>query len=234
MRIPLIVGLAVILAILATSCGDSDPPTEAETPTPAVSGEEIPAAAETPTIEQPDVRGAGDIEGVLFLVGEESEATFTVEEQLARLPIPNDAVMHTSHLSGEVRLDGGASTVEIDLTKLTSDQDYRDRYVSTRMFGDHPTASFSVPDVGTLPAGFGDGDTVTTSVPGTLTLLGKTFPMTFDVEARDDGHTVFVLATAEFTWEELEVPVPQARSVVWVADEVRVEILLSLMPSDTG
>jgi polyisoprenoid-binding protein YceI len=224
------IGLLAILAVLAAACGGSTAPVDTPAPTPT-SGEQVRAAATaTPTAEQPDERLAGEVEGIVFVVGGESEATFTVEEQLARLAVPNDAVMRTSALSGEVRLDGGEFAVEIDLSTLTSDQGFRDRYARTRMFGSDPRAVFAVPDAGELPAGFGDGETVTTSVTGTLTLLGKEFPLSFDIEARDDGHTVFVLGRTQFTWEELEVPVPQVQSVVWIADEVRVEVLLALEP----
>ena len=225
------IGLLAILAALTAACGGSTAPVDTATPTPA-SGDDVGATATaTAPAEQSAERQTGEVEGIVFVVGEESEATFTVEEQLARLPVPNDAVMRTSALSGEVSLDGGASTIEIDLSTLTSDQGFRDRYVSTRMFGSHPTAVFKVPDTGDLPAGFGNGETVTTSVMGTLTLLGEEFPLSFDIEARDDGHTVFVLGTTQFTWEELEVPVPQVQSVVWIADEVRVQVLLALEPS---
>lgn len=237
------IGLLAIVALLTAACGGSTAPVETATPapaedvgavataTPTTTAEDVGAAATaTPTAEPPGERQAGDVEGIVFVVGEESEATFTVEEQLARLTVPNDAVMRTSALSGEARLDGGAFAIEIDLTTLTSDQGFRDRYVRTRMFASDPKAVFAVPDAGELPAGFSDGETVTTSVMGTLTLLGKEFPLSFEIEARDDGHTVFVLGRTQFTWEELEVPVPQVQSVVWIADEVRVEVLLALEP----
>ncbi len=226
------VGLLAILAALTAACGGSAQPVDTATPTPAPAREDVSAeATATAPAEEPEERRAGEVEGIVFVMGEESEATFTVEEQLARLAVPNDAVMRTNALSGEVRLDGGTFAVEIDLSTLTSDQGFRDRYVSTRMFGSDPTAVFAVPDAGDLPAGFGDGETVTTSVMGTLTLLGKEFPLSFEIEVRDDGHTVFVLGRTQFTWEELEVPVPQVQSVVWIADEVRVEVLLALVPS---
>lgn len=226
------IGLLAILAGLTAACGGSTAPVETATPASAPAEDAGPAATATEPAEEPQERLAGEVEGIVFVVGEESEATFTVEEQLARLTVPNDAVMRTNALSGEVRLDGGAFAVEIDLSTLSSDQGFRDRYVRTRMFGSNPTAVFAVPGAGDIPAGFGDGETVTTSVMGTLTLLGKEFPLSFEIEARDDGHTVFVLGRTQFTWEELEVPVPQVQSVVWIADEVRVEVLLALAPSD--
>ena len=226
------IGLLALLAAFTAACGGSAEPVDTATPPPAPAEEDVSAEATlTAPPAEPQERVAGEVEGIVFVVGEESEATFTVEEQLARLTVPKDAVMRTNALSGEVRLDGGGFAVEIDLSTLSSDQGFRDRYVRTRMFGSHPTAVFAVPDAGDIPDGFGDGETVTTSVMGTLTLLGEEFPLSFEIEARDDGHTVFVLGRTQFTWEELEVPVPQVQSVVWIADEVRVEVLLALEPS---
>ena len=71
------------------------------------------------------------MDGVTFTVGEGSEATFTVEEKFARVTLPNDAVMRTTALSGEMHLDGRPSVIEIDLHRLSSDQSRRDGYVRT-------------------------------------------------------------------------------------------------------
>ena len=57
-----------------------------------------------------------------------------------------------------------------------------------------------------------------------------TVPLTFEVEARDDGNVVFILGRTTFTWDELQIPKPTARSVVSLDDEVRVEVLLSVTP----
>ena len=242
------VALFVVLALLAGCGGGADPtatpaPTSTPAPTtapaqdtPTVSPTETPAmAAETPQstpTEEPQasMRMAGEYEGVTFVVSDGSEATFTVEEQLSRLPLPNDAVMRTTRLSGEVRLDGGESVIEIDLHTLVSDQEYRDRYVRNRMFGDHQFAIFTVPDVGPLPEGLATGDEVTTSVSGTLDIRGITVPMEFEIEARDDGSEMFILGRTVFTWQELDIPPPTAPVVVSIEDDVRVEVLLTVVP----
>ena len=101
--------------------------------------EDTPAPSPTPEAEA-SMREMGEYEGITFVVSGGSEATFTVEEQLARLPLPNDAVMRTTTLSGEVHLDGRESVIQIDLHSMSSDQEFRDRYVRTRMFGDHQFA----------------------------------------------------------------------------------------------
>lgn len=175
-------------------------------------------------------REMGEYEGIVFLVSEGSEATFTVTEKLARLSLPNDAVMRTTVLAGEVRLDGGASVIELDLHSMTSDQGNRDRYVRTRMFGDYPTATFTVPSVSELPDGFADGEEVDTQVKGSLEIRGITVPLVFDVEARDDGDRVFILGRTTFTWQDMDITPPVVGPVQSIEDEVRVEVLLSVEP----
>ncbi len=183
-----------------------------------------------PTEAGAPARSTGEYEGFTFVVSDGSEATFTVEEQLASLPLPNDAVMRTTALSGKVHLDGRPSVVEVDLQKLSSDQSFRDRYVRSRMFNEHPVAVFTVEDIGGIPDGLADGEEVGTSVDGSLEVHGGVFPITFEIQARDDGDSIFILGRTTFTWDELEVPRPQARSVVSIEDDVRVEILLAVVP----
>ena len=222
----------------AAAMSDSTP-TPVPTARPEAPSPDAPTtapAADTPTPPPaedpaPVERSTGDVDGVVFVVSEGSEATFSVGEVLAGVSIPNyEAVMHTTGLSGEVRLDGGASLVTVDLHSMTSDEPFRDRYVQSRMFPGQPAASVSFGDLTPLPGGFTNGDRVTTEVSGTLNINDMDVPLTFAIEARDDGDTVFVLGRSMFTWDQIGEPVPTARSVVSVEDEVRVEVLLALTP----
>ena len=190
----------------------------ADTPTPA----EEPAPVE---------RSTGQVDGIVFVVSEGSKATFAVGEVLANVSIPNyEAVMVTTGLSGEVRLDGGASVVTVDLHSMTSDEPFRDRYVQSRMFPGQPTASVSFGDLTPLPDDFTGGADVSTEVTGTLNINGMDVPLVFTIEARDDGDVVYVIGRSTFTWDQIGEPVPTARIVVSVEDEVRVNVLLALRP----
>lgn len=205
------------------------PPSEATpqpTPEPASEASEPPPA---PSEEGP--RQIGDVEGVVFQVGDGSEATFTVTEQLQSLSLPNDAVIRTTALSGHVSLDGGSSAIDIDLHQMSSDSSFRDRYIRQRMFPDTPTGTFTVQGLNDLPAGFTDGDTVTASIDGQLTIGSVTTPLTFEVEARDDGEVVYIHGTTSFTWDQLQLSKPIAGPVVSLEDEVHVEVLLAARPS---
>ena len=170
------------------------------------------------------------VEGVTFLVGMGSEATFTVREKLANLPLPNDAVMRTTALSGEVHFDGRPSVITIDLHQLGSDQERRDRYVRERMFPNDPIATFTLPAAGPLPKEFTDGETATGQVTGQLGIRGFQAPVAFEIEARDDGDVLYILGRTTFTWEDLGLTAPNL-SFVQVEDEVHVEILIAARPA---
>ena len=167
-----------------------------------------------------------------FTIGEGSEATFTVNEKLAWLDLPNDAVMRTVGIAGTIHLDGQPTVIELDLHSMTSDSDRRDGYVRNRMFPDHRTATFTVSDLGDLPDPLPEGEELTREVQGELSIKGVTKPITFEVQARKDPDKLFVLGRTTFTWDDLELPPPNIPGRIEVKDEVRVEVLLSAVPYD--
>ena len=245
-RILLLAGLAALGIVLLAGCGASDSPEAPAAPATAVTEPEQPPDTPTPTEDPEPVdtptptkepggeatstpealgpRETGQVDGVTFAVGQGSEATFTVEEKFARVTLPNDAVMRTTALSGQVHLDGRPSVVEIDLHRLSSDQSRRDGYVRTRMFPNDPIATFTLDDATPLPAGFTEGEPVTAQVTGQLQIRGVQAPVTFDVEARDDGDVIFILGRTSFVWDDFQIPPPNIAGFVQVVDEVRVEV----------
>ena len=194
------------------------------TDTPAATNP-LPAAAPTEPAAP-----AADADGRAFTVGDGSEATFTVNEKLAWLDLPNDAVMRTESLSGAVYLDGRPSVIDIDLHSLTSDANRRDRYVRQRMFPDNPIATFTVTNLGDLPNPLPPGEVITREVAGELAIRGVVKPITFTVEARRDPDALFILGRTTFTWDELEIPPPNIPGRIQVKDEVSVQVLLSATP----
>ena len=191
-----------------------------------------PTPADTPA-PTPALTKAGETEQSLtgeteqsFIIGEGSKITFTVEEELGRSPIRFDAVVESTGLSGEANLDGQPSVVALDLHSLRSDQNFRDMYIRDRMFRDTPEAIFTVNQLPNLPQSFFDGEETTGQLSGSLQIGETITSLVFDVTARHDGNTINVLGLTTFTWEELGQTRPTARSVVYLADEVRVQVLL--------
>ena len=214
--------VATVPAMATEAVSTGAAPTDAPA-APTAPPAEPTAAAATPGGEAEGASGG-------YVVGEGSEITFTVGEVLTRFPTPIQAVLRSTKLSGQINLDGQPSTVAVDLHSLASDQDFRDRYVRSRMFPNDPVASFTVDSVTELPAEFHSGVRFERPVSGTLNLKGENIPLTFDLEVRKDGDILNVLGRTVFTWEQVKIPVPSARSVVSIEDDVHVEILLVAEP----
>ena len=205
------------------------PPTAVATspPAPTAAPADMPTATDAPPMATttPVVSASGD-ESQSFVIEEGSEITFTVEEELGRSPIRFDAVISSTGLTGTANLDGSPSVVTLDLHSLSSDQQFRDRYIQTRLFPDTPEAVVTVDQLPDLPQSFFDGEETTGQLDGSLQIGETITPLVFDVTARKDGSTINILGRTSFTWEQLELRKPTARSVVYLADEVRVQVLL--------
>ena len=205
----------------------TEEPTEEAAPA-ATEAPPAPTATPEPTnTTAPGPTPAAPIAGPdSFVVGEGSQITFTVEEELGRSPVRFDAVISGTGLTGVANLDGSSSEITLDLHSLTSDQSYRDQYIRSRMFPDTPTATVTVERLPDLPQSFLDGEETSGTLEGSLRIGDTVAPLTFDVDARHDGNVINVLGRTTFTWEQLGLPKPTARSVVYLGDEVRVQVLI--------
>ena len=162
-----------------------------------------------------------------FVVGEGSQITFTVEEELSFAPVRFDAVISSDQLGGYANLDGSPSEFNLDLHSLESDQRNRDRYIRQRMFPDSPVATIVFENIPDLPQGFLDGDESSGTLEGLLKIGDRETPLVFDVVARlDNGNVLNVLGSTTFTWGQLGLATPIAGPVVYLAEEVRVQVLI--------
>ncbi len=143
-----------------------------------------------------------------------------------RVPVRFDAVVSSTGLTGFANLDGSPSTITLDLHSLESDQSFRDRYIRQRMFPGTPTATVTVERLPDLAQSFFDGEETEGTLDGSLQIGDTVTPLTFDVVARHDGDVINVLGKTTFTWDELGLTTPVAGPVVYLADEVRVQVLI--------
>ena len=116
--------------------------------------------------------------------------------------------------------------IHLDLHSLESDQQYRDRYIQSSMFPDTRTATLSVERLPELPQSFFDGEETEGTLSGSLQIGATITPIKFNVVARHDGHVINVLGSTTFTWDQLGLSKPTARSVVYLGDEVRMQVLV--------
>ena len=229
------VAVALVLGFGLITQGDAEsgelalppPPTASAAPTVVQTATTAPEEATpepSPTAAPADTTETGQA----FIIGEGSRITFTVEEELGRAPVRFDAVISSTGLTGTANLDGQPSVVTLDLHSLESDQQFRDRYIRSRLFPDTPEAVVTVDQLPDLPQSFFDGEETVGTLSGSLQIGDTLTPLEFDVTARHDEATgtINILGRTTFTWEQMGLSKPTARSVVYLADEVRVQVLL--------
>ena len=225
--VALVVGFALITQGDAESGELSLPPRPTASPATRLPATPTPQPAPATEVPTPTAAAEPDESALAFTIGEGSEITFTVEEELGRnIGVRFDAVISGTGLTGTANLDGTPSVVTLDLHSLSSDQQFRDRYIRDRMFPDTPEALVTVNALPDLPQSFFDGEETTGQLEGSLQIGETVTPLVFDVTARKDENTINILGTTTFTWDQLGLRKPTARSVVYLADEVRVQVLL--------
>jgi len=216
LKISIIFSISLIaLAVVACGSTDERPAADSTTP-PAAVADKSDSATKTST------------DGT-YVVTDGSEATFTVNEQLSRLPLPNDAVLRTGEISGEIDLSTESSSLVIDLHSLESDDSKRDRYVRDRLFPTQSTATISISDFPDVPAQFAEGEAFTSTVTAIVNVNGAEAEIEFSFESRLDLDRLLVLVKGDFTWADFGMTAPTSNFFV-VRDEVHVEVLISAVP----
>jgi polyisoprenoid-binding protein YceI len=173
----------------------------------------------------------GDLVGEWSLVqGTSSFVGYRVQEELAGIG-STTAVGRTHGLSGTLIYDGSEiATVEIsaDLTSLASDKSMRDNALRTQALetGAYPTATFELTEpisVSEVPA---DGETVTQTVVGNLTLHGVTRAVEIEVQALMQNSRLVVVGSTEIEFADFNISQPRAASVLSVEDHGTMELQL--------
>jgi polyisoprenoid-binding protein YceI len=162
-----------------------------------------------------------------------SKLTLRVNEQFANVPLPNDAVLETSAVTGQLAIGtdgrfGPDSKVAIDLSTLVSDDPERDEhvkdlYLETTKFRD---AVFVPKELRGLPSPLPAGGPVKGQLLGDLTVHGVTKPITFEVDGTVDGGTFKGVAKTEVKITDFGMKVPTLAILLSVEDRVRTELSL--------
>ena len=155
---------------------------------------------------------------------------FRIRETLGQGIGETEAVGRTGDLSGTLEISGAQVTtvsIEADLSTLTTDISQRNsRARGALNTSEFPTASFVLTEPIDLPAGAEDGEPITATATGELTVSGTTNPVTFDIEAQLVDGIIVVVASTEVTFADFGVSVPSASIVLGVDDFGVVEMQL--------
>ena len=143
----------------------------------------------------------------------------------------NTAVGRTPDVTGSLVLQGTSITsVEIaaNLQTLQSDDDRRDGQLERQSIqtGEFPEATFRLItpiDLGTLPA---DGETVTATATGELTVHGVTRTVDIPIQARLSGDVVTVAGAIEIQFADYAIDQPTSFLVLSIEDHGTMEFQL--------
>lgn len=201
------------------------PPTAAPSPTsaPEGGGGGRPSAAETDTPELLTLR--------LVIDPERTVARYRVQEQLAALDFPSDAVGSTRAVSGQVvlRSDGtlapADSQIVVDLRTLRSDESRRDNYIQGRTLdtGSFPSAVFVPREARGLGSRLAPGP-FDLQLTGELTIRGVTREVTWEVSGEATEEEVRGLASTRITFQDFGLERPRVAVVLSVEETIRLEL----------
>lgn len=145
------------------------------------------------------------------------------------------AVGRTDAVTGSMKVDD--TTIEsarftVDMTTVRSDQDRRDRQFNGRIMDTttYPTSTFELSEPISFDAVPGEGEPVTRSVSGKLTLRGTTRTVTFDVTGRRTAGLIEVTGSIPITFAEWNIPNPSFGAVA-TEDRGVLEFALKFTPA---
>jgi polyisoprenoid-binding protein YceI len=170
-------------------------------------------------------------ESLVFVTDDSGNAArFRVREQLVGFDLPNDAIGTTPAVSGELvlRANGSVSPLSkftVDIRRLKSDEDKRDRYVQTRILDSakYPTVAFLITHINGLKLPLATSGSVHFTMRGNLTVHGSTKPTNWKVTANLSPAEVTGTASTVFTFEDFGLLRPKVPIVLSVQDTIRLE-----------
>ena len=155
---------------------------------------------------------------------------FRVAEELANVGV-TEAVGRTPAVTGSLAIAGTTletATVEADLTQIVSDRPRRDSRIQSALgTAANPTGTFTLSEPLEV-GGLLDGETVSVTASGELTLNGVTNSVEVPLEAAATGATVVVTGSFPITFADYEVEAPTAPIVLAVEGNGTVEMQLFL------
>lgn len=157
---------------------------------------------------------------------------YRVQEELANIGAAT-AVGRTPNVTGSLTFDGttvSAAEFTADLTTLQSDDDRRDGQLRNQALetARYPTATFTLTEPIELAATPADGEVVTATATGDLTIHGETKSVAIPIEAKLSGDGVTVTGSTEILFSDYGMSSPRSFMVLSIADRGTMEFQLQL------
>jgi len=167
----------------------------------------------------------------LAVAPEGNEARYRVREQLANIDFPTDAIGASDGVTGALVFDDhgtllpDSSRIVVDLTRLKSDKERRDRYIQGRTLqtDQFPTAVLVPTELRGAPAPLPASGPLKFVLVGNLTIHGVTRPTTWEVTGTAAGGGYMGTAHTAFTFQDFGLEPPRLAFLLSVADTIRLE-----------
>lgn len=200
------------------------------------------AAEDTSAVEGGTADDSTGIEGTWvvdtsigdFTVEEVTTATyvgFRVEEVLNSIG-STTAVGRTPDVSGSIAIEETtltAAEISTDLTSIVSDESRREDSIQRALnTSSNPTATFVLVEPIELGDGAAEGELVSATAIGDLTINGVTNEVSIELEAQLVDGMVLVTGTTDVLFSDYDVDAPTSPAVLSVEDNGIVEIQLWL------
>lgn len=171
-----------------------------------------------------------------------NEARYRIQERLAGMDLPYDAVGVTNGIAGEILIGANGqvvadqSLITVDVTKLKSDKDRRDTFVQRRLLetAEHPTVDLVPTALRGLPNPIPTTGSKTFLMVGNLTVKGVTRPTTWRVTANFQGKKVTGKAATSFTFAQFGLTQPRVPVVLSLADTIKLEYDFNMVREVVG
>jgi polyisoprenoid-binding protein YceI len=155
---------------------------------------------------------------------------YRVEEVLAQIG-STTAVGRTPDVTGTLSIEGTTLTaveIEADLTTLESDSDLRDGQLRRQGLetGQFPTGTFVLTEPIALEAIPADGETISATAIGDLTLHGQTVPVQIPIQAQLNSGVITVVGSLEIVFGDFGMTAPSAARVLEIDDHGVMEFQL--------
>jgi polyisoprenoid-binding protein YceI len=159
---------------------------------------------------------------------------FRVDEVLNNVG-ETEAIGRTPAVDGTLQIDGAtltAAMIDADFTQMVSDISRRDGAMRRAMGVDaNPIGRFAL----TQPVDFGEvpveGETITFSAVGDLTVNGVTNAVEIDMEAQLADGMIVVVGRTPVVFADYDITAPVAGPVISVEDEGTVELQVWFAPA---
>ncbi|MEM8905875.1 MAG: YceI family protein [Actinomycetota bacterium] len=158
-----------------------------------------------------------------------SFAGFRVEEELSTIG-STTAVGRTGGVAGTLEIEGttlSSAEISADLSQITTNDSRRDSRARGALDTDNfPEATFVLAEPVDFGAAAAEGEAVSVTATGDLTIKGVTQRVEFPLQAQLSEGVVVVVGSLDVTFSDFDVEVPSAPIVVSVDDEGVLELQL--------